>query len=118
MGREFKPGRWSILLDLDNKAEEATLSGLDLAKKLNMDQYDAPKQKTPSRGLHYIFYVDAQQKDLITARTTIPYQGGRQVQERPVQLRPEQDQGLRQVRLDQRGVREAQEHSEAPRRTL
>ena len=24
MGREFKPGRWSILLDLDNKAEETT----------------------------------------------------------------------------------------------
>ncbi|MFM7986142.1 MAG: PriCT-2 domain-containing protein, partial [Candidatus Fonsibacter sp.] len=27
------------------------------------------------RGLHYIFHVDAQQKDHITARTTIPYQG-------------------------------------------
>ncbi|MFM7988751.1 MAG: PriCT-2 domain-containing protein, partial [Candidatus Fonsibacter sp.] len=40
-----------------------------------MDQNDAPKQKTPSGGLHYIFYVDAQQKDQITARTTIPYQG-------------------------------------------
>ena len=40
-----------------------------------MDQYDAPKQKTPSGGLHYIFYVDAQQKDHITSRTTITYQG-------------------------------------------
>ena len=75
MGREFKPGRWSILLDVDNKADEATQSGLVLAKKLNMDQYNAPKQKTPSGGLHYIFYVDAQQKDQITARTTITYQG-------------------------------------------
>ena len=75
MGREFKPGRWSILLAFDNKAEETTRSGLDLVKKLNMDQYDAPKQKTPSGGLHYIFYVDAQQKDHITARTTITYQG-------------------------------------------
>ena len=27
MGREFKPGRWSLLLDFDNKAEEATHSG-------------------------------------------------------------------------------------------
>ena len=48
MGREFKPGRWSILLDFDNKADEASHSGLDLVKQLNMDQYDAPKQKTPS----------------------------------------------------------------------
>ncbi|MFM7982755.1 MAG: hypothetical protein ACKPKO_25875, partial [Candidatus Fonsibacter sp.] len=39
-----------------------------------MDQYDAPKQKTPSKGLHYIFYVDAQQKEHISSRTTIPYQ--------------------------------------------
>ena len=38
MGREFKPGRWSVLLDLDNKADEASQSGLDLVKKLNMDQ--------------------------------------------------------------------------------
>ncbi len=51
MGREFKPGRWSILLDFDNKDDETSQSGLVLAKeKLNMDQYDAPKQKTPSRG--------------------------------------------------------------------
>ncbi|MFM7978538.1 MAG: bifunctional DNA primase/polymerase, partial [Candidatus Fonsibacter sp.] len=72
---EFKPGRWSILLDFDNKADDATHSGLDLAKMLNMDQYDAPKQKTPSKGLHYIFCVDAQQKEHITSRTTITYQG-------------------------------------------
>ncbi|MFM7980444.1 MAG: hypothetical protein ACKPKO_14110 [Candidatus Fonsibacter sp.] len=45
MGREFKPGRWSVLLD--NKADDASHSGLDLVKQLNMDQYDAPKQKTP-----------------------------------------------------------------------
>ncbi len=72
MGREFRPGRWPILLDFDNKADEASHSGLDLVKKLNMDQCNAPKQKTPSGGLHYIFYVDAQQKDCITARATIP----------------------------------------------
>ncbi|MFM7981203.1 MAG: hypothetical protein ACKPKO_17995, partial [Candidatus Fonsibacter sp.] len=65
----------SVLLDFDNKAEETTHSGLDFVNKLDMDQYDAPKQKSPSGGLHYIFYVDAQQKGRITARTTIPYQG-------------------------------------------
>ena len=75
MGREFKPGRWSILLDFDNKADDASQSGLVLKKKLNMDQYNAPKQKTPSKGVHYIFYVDAQQKDHINSRTTITYQG-------------------------------------------
>ncbi|MFM7980792.1 MAG: hypothetical protein ACKPKO_15880, partial [Candidatus Fonsibacter sp.] len=69
MGRKFKPGRWSILLDFDNKADDASHSGLDLAEKLTMDQYDAPKQKTPSGGPHYTFYVDAQQKDHITSRT-------------------------------------------------
>ncbi len=62
MGREFKPGRWSILLDFDNKADYAAQSGLALDKKLNMDQYDAPTQNTPSGGLHYIFDVDAQQR--------------------------------------------------------
>ncbi|MFM7983431.1 MAG: hypothetical protein ACKPKO_29315 [Candidatus Fonsibacter sp.] len=30
MGREFKPGRWSILLDFDKKADDAFQSGLDL----------------------------------------------------------------------------------------
>ncbi|MFM7980959.1 MAG: hypothetical protein ACKPKO_16740, partial [Candidatus Fonsibacter sp.] len=54
--------RWSILLDFGNKADDASHSGLDHAKKLNMDQNDAHKQKTPSGGLHYIFYVDAQHK--------------------------------------------------------
>ena len=75
MGREFKPGCWSILLDFDNNADDASHSGLDLVRKLNVDQYAAPKQKTPSGGLHYIFYVDAQQKDHITSRTAITYQG-------------------------------------------
>ena len=94
MGREFKPGRWSILLDFDNKDDETSQSGLVIAKKLNMDQYDAPKQKTPSGGLHYIFYVDAQQKgayqlthhDNASGRRI---QHGRQVQERSVQLCPQ-----------------------------
>ncbi|MFM7983854.1 MAG: hypothetical protein ACKPKO_31465, partial [Candidatus Fonsibacter sp.] len=62
MGREFQPGRWSILLDFDKKADETSQSGLDLAVKLNMYQYNAPKQNTPSKGLHYIFYVDDEQK--------------------------------------------------------
>ena len=50
MGREFKPGRWSVLLDFDNKAEDAPQSGLDRIEKLNMKQYDAPTQKTHIRG--------------------------------------------------------------------
>jgi hypothetical protein len=75
MGREFKPGRWSILLDFDNKDDETSHNGLELFEKLNMDQYNAPKQNTPSGGYHYIFYVDAQQKEHINSRTTITYQG-------------------------------------------
>ena len=42
-----------------------------------MDQYNTPTQKTPSKGLHYIFYVDAQQNEYTTARTTITYQGAK-----------------------------------------
>ena len=52
MGREIKKGRWVVLLDFDNKEDENTKSGMDLAKKLNMDSYGAPKQLTPSGGLH------------------------------------------------------------------
>ncbi|MFM7978807.1 MAG: hypothetical protein ACKPKO_05775, partial [Candidatus Fonsibacter sp.] len=75
MGRQFKPGCWPVLLDFDNNADDASQSGIDLINKLNMDPYDAPKQKTSSGGFHVIFYFEAQQKDRITARTTITYQG-------------------------------------------
>ncbi|MFM7983987.1 MAG: hypothetical protein ACKPKO_32150, partial [Candidatus Fonsibacter sp.] len=75
MGREFKPGRWSVLLDFDNKADETSHNGRDLVDRLNMDQYNAPKHNTPSRGLHYIFYVDAQHKEHINSLTMITYQG-------------------------------------------
>ena len=50
MGREFQPGTWAVLLDLDNKAEENSNSGLELMEKLKMDSYKAPKQSTPSGG--------------------------------------------------------------------
>ena len=68
MGREFQPGRWSILLDFDNKSDEGSRNGLELAQKLNLDALNGPKQLTPSGGLHYIFYVDADQKDQITSK--------------------------------------------------
>ncbi len=57
MGREFQPGRFAILLDFDNKAEGDLNSGFDLVKKLNMNQYNAPKQLTASNGvpLHLLF---------------------------------------------------------------
>ena len=58
MGREYKPGKFAVLLDFDNKADETNKSGLELMAKLNMDQYKAPKQMTPSGGFHYIFWVD------------------------------------------------------------
>jgi hypothetical protein len=50
MGREFKPGRWSILLDFDNKADETSHNGRELVEKLNMDQYNAPQAEYPLRG--------------------------------------------------------------------
>ena len=75
MGREYQPGKWAVLLDFDNKADDASKSGLDLMKMLNMDQYKAPKQTTPSGGFHYIFFVDEAQKDHIGSPTGIMYKG-------------------------------------------
>ena len=74
MGREFRPGRFVLLLDFDNK-DEGGVSGMKLIEKLNMDQYGAPCQKTPSGGRHYLFYADAKQKESITAKTTIVHEG-------------------------------------------
>ena len=75
MGREFLPGRFALLLDFDNE-DDGAVNGMQLIDKLNMDQYKAPCQKTPSGGKHYLFYVDATQKEQITSKTTIMYQGG------------------------------------------
>ena len=75
MGREFKPGRWVLLLDFDNKVEGDSRNGLELISKLKMDQYNAPCQTTPSGGYHYLFFVDAEQKDQITSKTTITHEG-------------------------------------------
>jgi len=74
MGREFLPGQFVLLLDFDNK-DDGAVNGMQLIQKLNMDQYGAPCQKTPSGGKHYLFYVDAAQKEQITSKTTIMYQG-------------------------------------------
>jgi len=76
MGREFQPGRRAILLDFDNKSEGSVKSGLDLVKLLDMDQYGAPKQSTPSKGCHYIFYLDAEQtsKMISNSINNITYQ--------------------------------------------
>ena len=61
MGREIKKDQYVMLLDFDNKAETNSKNGLELVQLLNLDQYKAPKQATPSGGLHYLFYVDGEQ---------------------------------------------------------
>ena len=75
MGREFKPGRWVVLLDFDNKEEDGSRNGMELIEKLKMDSRSAPCQLTPSKGRHYLFYVTAAQKEQIKSRTTITYKG-------------------------------------------
>ena len=75
MGREFRPGRFVLLLDFDNKEEEGSENGMKLLEKLKMDSRGAPCQKTPSKGKHYLFYATAAQKEQIKSRTTITYQG-------------------------------------------
>ena len=75
MGREYKPGRWVLLLDFDNKEEDGSKNGMELLQLLKMDSREAPCQKTPSAGKHYIFYATAAQKEQIKSRTTITYKG-------------------------------------------
>ena len=75
MGREIKPGRFVILLDFDNKADETSKSGLELINLLNIDERGAPEQSTPSGGYHYLFYIEADQVDQITSKTGLIYNG-------------------------------------------
>ena len=75
MGVEYQTGKWLMLLDLDNKTDEASKNGKELIDLLNLDDCDAPKQFTPSGGVHYLFYVDAKQKDHIGAKTGLIYNG-------------------------------------------
>ena len=75
MGREFEPGKFVVLLDFDNKAEGETRNGMELAETLNLDRFNAPKQKTPSGGLHYLFWVDEEQGKHIRSRTGVCYEG-------------------------------------------
>jgi hypothetical protein len=75
MGREIKPGRFVILLDFDNKADETSKTGLELINILKIDERGAPEQSTPSGGYHYLFYVEADQVDQITSKTGLIYNG-------------------------------------------
>ena len=65
MGREIKPGRFVILLDFDNKADETSKTGLELMNILKIHERGAPEQSTPSGGYHY----------LITSKTGLIYNG-------------------------------------------
>ena len=71
MGREFKPNQFAVLRGFDNKVEGESRNGLDLIKLLSLNQYKAPKQKTPYGGLHSILHVDAEQAEHIGSRTGI-----------------------------------------------
>ena len=47
----------------------------NLVDKLIMDQYDAPKQHTPSGALHSIFYVDGEQAKRVGSKTCVTHNG-------------------------------------------
>ena len=74
-GREFQPGRFLVLLDFDNKSDATSKNGLELIELLKVDERGAPEQSTPSGGYHYLFYVEADQRDQITSRTGLTYNG-------------------------------------------
>ena len=73
MGREFKPDQDAIWSEFDDKVEGDTKIGLNLVDELRMDPYDAPKQHTPSSGLHYIYYVDGEQGKRKGSKTCITH---------------------------------------------
>ena len=45
--------------------------------KIEDEQTGCSKQSTPSGGFHYLFDVDAEQKDQINSKTTIIYEGSK-----------------------------------------
>ena len=75
MGREYRPGKHLMLLDIDDKDEEGTENGLEFQRLLDLDRFGAPKQRTPSGGLHYLFHVDEAMADRVRNRTTLRYRG-------------------------------------------
>ena len=76
MGKEYQPNRFVLLIDIDNKEEKGTINGIEFMNLLNLDQYQAPKQSTPSGGFHFLFYFDEKQKQLIkSSGTTMQYEG-------------------------------------------
>ncbi len=77
MGTEFKPGRWAVLLDFDHQIGGTVKNGMDFVKTLKMVHYEAPRQNTPSKGCHYVFYLDDEQAKQMTSNSinNITYQG-------------------------------------------
>ena len=58
-----------IILNVMPNADYISLLNLD------MDQYGAPKQHTPSIGLHYIFNVDGEPIKRMGSKTCITHNG-------------------------------------------
>ena len=75
MGREWQPGKFLTLLDIDNKEEAGTVNGLEFARIMDLDRFGAPKQRTPSGGSHYLFWVDEEQGKHIRSRTGVCCEG-------------------------------------------
>ena len=51
MGREYKPGRFVILLDFDNKQDEDSKNGLELIKLLKIQKNGGPRAEHPFRWI-------------------------------------------------------------------
>ena len=57
MGTEFKPGRWAVLLDFDNKTEGDLKNGMELVKKLKNESIRSAKTTNTIKRLplHFLF---------------------------------------------------------------
>ena len=74
MGREYKDG-YLILIDADNKSDKNTKNGLEFINLLSnvFNITKVPCQETPSGGLHFLFYIDSNQKNINNSYTTLTY---------------------------------------------
>ena len=74
-GARIQAGSVCYLVDFGNNVESNAKNGFNFFDELDMDQYGAPKQHTPSSGLHYIFNVDGKHTKRIGSKTCITHNG-------------------------------------------
>lgn len=79
MGQEYKKNRFLILIDIDNKEKDGVLNGMKLLKNWKSKcDINTVQEQTGSKGEHYFFYVNEDEKKYLkNAQTTLIVDGKR-----------------------------------------